>query len=91
MESTSKDGDKGKLTTKVTAFARRKNAAGNSPKKRSQKRLAHAEGDETAHPVLEHHEGEATQAEHHQADDMDEGHSGHDGDGGPSKVRRPAW
>ncbi|MCI97879.1 hypothetical protein A2U01_0119180, partial [Trifolium medium] len=34
----------------------------------------------TAHPVPEHHDGEPAQAKHHQDDDMDEGHSGYDGD-----------
>ncbi|MCI58193.1 hypothetical protein A2U01_0079447, partial [Trifolium medium] len=72
-ESTSQKGDKDKRPTKVTASAMRKNAAENPPKKRSQK--LQAEAAETAHPVPEHHEGEPAQA-----DDMDEGHYGHDGD-----------
>ncbi|MCI68052.1 hypothetical protein A2U01_0089311, partial [Trifolium medium] len=76
MESTSQKGDKDKRPIKVTASARRKYAAENPPKKRSWKRQAEAA--ETAHPVPEHHEGEPAQAEHHQADDMDEGHYGHD-------------
>ncbi|MCI33266.1 hypothetical protein A2U01_0054483, partial [Trifolium medium] len=105
MENTSKDGDKGKMPTKVSAYARRKKAAENPPKKRAQKRPAQAEADETAHPVPEHHEVEPDEA--HQADVTEEGQSGDDcddivrdmeeeemereGDGGQAKVRRSAW
>ncbi|MCI36870.1 hypothetical protein A2U01_0058094, partial [Trifolium medium] len=89
METTSKDGDKGKQPTKVTASgARRKNAAENPPKKRSRKHPAHPEA---AHP------------EHHQPDDMEEGDSDDDivcdmeekmereGDAAPVPIRRPTW
>ncbi|MCI45651.1 hypothetical protein A2U01_0066890, partial [Trifolium medium] len=76
VENTSKDGDKGKRPTKVSAFARRKKATENPPKKRARKRPAQA--DETAHPVPEHHEVELDQAEHHQADVTEEGQSGDD-------------
>ncbi|MCI50987.1 hypothetical protein A2U01_0072231, partial [Trifolium medium] len=82
--------------TKVTASARRKNAAENPPKKQARKGTS---APETAHPVPEHHEGELAQA-----DDMAEGRAGPDGDDivcemeleregdeGSSKVRRPAW
>ncbi|MCI09294.1 hypothetical protein A2U01_0030378 [Trifolium medium] len=104
MESTSKDGDKGKRPTKVTASARRKNTAENPPKKRSQKRPAQPEVAETAHSEPKHHEGESAQAEHHQPDDMEEGDSGDDvvrdmedeemeqeGDAAPVPILRPAW
>ncbi|MCI68149.1 hypothetical protein A2U01_0089408, partial [Trifolium medium] len=56
MESTSKDGDKGKQPTKVSASARRKHAAENPPKKRSWKCPTQLEAAETAYPVPEHHE-----------------------------------
>ncbi|MCI86282.1 hypothetical protein A2U01_0107562, partial [Trifolium medium] len=47
-KKTSKDGDKGKRPTKVSASARRQKAAENPPKKRAQKRPAQDEADETA-------------------------------------------
>ncbi|MCI49571.1 hypothetical protein A2U01_0070815, partial [Trifolium medium] len=34
----------------------------------------------TAHPMPEHHEGEAAQVEHHQTNVTEEGHSDDDGD-----------
>ncbi|MCI89274.1 hypothetical protein A2U01_0110562, partial [Trifolium medium] len=40
MEKASKDGDKGKRPTKVSASARRQKAAENPPKKRARKRPA---------------------------------------------------
>ncbi|MCI57182.1 hypothetical protein A2U01_0078433, partial [Trifolium medium] len=82
MESTSQKGNKDKWPTKVSASARRKNAAENPPKKQSRKRPAQPEVAETAHPgavaaetghvEAEHHEGDPTQAKHHQAEDMEE-------------------
>ncbi|MCI77081.1 hypothetical protein A2U01_0098351, partial [Trifolium medium] len=65
-------GDKDKRPTKITASARRKNAAENPPKKRARKGIS---APETAHPLPEHHEGEPAQA-----DDMTEGRVVHDGD-----------
>ncbi|MCI46619.1 hypothetical protein A2U01_0067860, partial [Trifolium medium] len=69
-----KKGDNDKRPTKVTASARRKNAAKNPPKKRARKGTS---APETAHPVHEHHEGEPAHnvPEHHegepaQADDI---------------------
>ncbi|MCI84168.1 hypothetical protein A2U01_0105444, partial [Trifolium medium] len=63
------------------------------------------EAAETAYPVPEHHEGEPAQVEHHQADDIEEGHSGDDivrdmeeeeemereGDAAPVQIRHSAW
>ncbi|MCI61992.1 hypothetical protein A2U01_0083249, partial [Trifolium medium] len=78
-------------------------AAENPPKKRSRKCPAQLEAVETAYTVLEHHEGEPAQAEHHRADDIEEGHYGDDivrdmeeemereGDAAPIQIQSPAW